>query len=122
MNYLKKYYRVCHIDTLQGLWYGFDGEFTGLIHDKFNFCINRDLKMEFDPTLVGWLSAVETLEQLFKWFSQEDIMKLEEHGWFIHEFETDSVKFYEPFQHHVIEQSRSRVVRLLSLNTSIAAE
>lgn len=118
----KTYYRVCHFDTLQGLWYNFNGDFTGLIHDKFDFCQNTELRMEFDPTLVGWLSAVETLEDLFKWFSKDDIAKLEEHGWFIHEFESDSVRFYEPFQHTVIEQSRSRVVRLISLNNSIAAE
>lgn len=33
----KKYYRVCHKDTFQGLWYNFKGEFTGLIHGQLNF-------------------------------------------------------------------------------------
>ena len=34
---MKRFYRVCNTDTQQGLWYHFDGKFTGLIHDDFNF-------------------------------------------------------------------------------------
>jgi hypothetical protein len=115
MSNKKILYRVCHKETLQGLWYAFNGEFTGLIHNEFSFCQNNSLEMEFDEEIVGWLSAVETIEQLFKWFSEEDIAKLEEHGWFIHEFETDDVKFYERFQHQIIKQDTSKVVRVYEL-------
>ena len=41
----KLYYRIAHEDTKQGLWYDSDGNFTGLIHDKFNFCMNTNLEM-----------------------------------------------------------------------------
>ena len=43
---MKSYYRVCHYETLQGLWYAFNGDFTGLIHDKFKFCLNNELELE----------------------------------------------------------------------------
>ena len=112
---MAKYFRVCHVDTMQGLWYQFNGEFTGLIHDKFNFCANRDLKMDFDPEIVGWLSVVDTLESLYNWFTQDDIRKLQEHGWYIHEFESEDCKFYERFQHSVINKETSKVVRKIEL-------
>jgi hypothetical protein len=41
----KTFYRVCNNDSLQGLWYNYDGTFTGLIHNEFNFCVNNELKM-----------------------------------------------------------------------------
>jgi len=109
------YFRVCHRETLQGLWYSFDGRFTGLIHEDFSFCQNKDLKMDFDPSIVGWLSATDSLENLWRWFSKEDIKRLQEHGWFIHEFSAKEVKFYERFQHLVIKQSNSKVLRIIEL-------
>jgi len=104
---MKTFYRVCSIDSLQGLWYDFDGNFTGLIHDKFNFCANHELRMDFDPELVGWLSAVEELEHLWQWFSKDDVKKLQEHGYYIYQFEASQHKFYERFQHLVIKQELS---------------
>jgi hypothetical protein len=113
----KTYFRVCHRETLQGLWYAFNGEFTGLIHTDFSFCQNNELIMEFDEEIVGWLSAVETLDYLFHWFSEEDIERLEGHGWFIHEFEAEDVKFYDRFQHTVIKQDTSKVIQVHELNS-----
>jgi hypothetical protein len=113
---MKKYYRVCHKDTLQGLWYDYKGSFTGLIHDEFNFCTNNKLEMEFDDELVGWLSATDSLETLYHWFPEEDIVLLQEHGWFIFEFEAEDVKFYERFQHLVIKQDTSKPIRMVELN------
>lgn len=107
---MKTFYRVSNLDTQQGLWYNFTGTFTGLIHDKFSFCTNSALKMDFDPELIGYLSATPDLETLFLWFPMEDIVKLQEHGYYIHEFETDDYKFYERFQHHVISQAKSKVI------------
>jgi hypothetical protein len=114
---MKKYYRVCHHETLQGLWYTFKGDFTGLIHDQFNFCLNTELKMDFDPSLVGWLSAVESIDDLYAWFTEHDIIELQKHGWFIHEFECDDAKFYDRFQHPVINQQTAKLKRLIKLNT-----
>jgi hypothetical protein len=109
MSNKQTYFRVCHKDTLQGLWYAFNGEFTGLIHNEFSFCQNNELRMDFDEEIVGWLSAVKNLEDLWVWFTKEDIARLQEHGWFIHEFEAEDVKFYDRFQHLVIKQDTSNV-------------
>ena len=116
MSDKKIYYRVCHKDTLQGLWYTFNGDFTGLIHNEFNFCVNNELAMDFDPEIVGWLSATDSLETLYHWFSLEDIIKLQDHGWFIFEFEAEDVKFYERFQHLIIKQETSKPIKMIELN------
>ena len=110
---MKKFYRVSNLETQQGLWYDMQGNFTGLIHDKFNFCMNHKLPMPFDPDLVGWLSATESLEDLFNWFSKEDIERLEKHGWFITVYEAENVKQYK--NHLVICKETSIVKEQLSL-------
>lgn len=107
---MKMFYRVCNTKTQQGLWYRFNGDFSGLIHNEFDFCKNSFLKMDFDLELVGWLSATDSLDTLFNWFSEEDIKRLQDHGWFIHVYETDSYKFYERFQHTIINQEKLRLV------------
>lgn len=105
---MKIFYRVCNEVTKQGLWYDYTGSFTGLIHNKFDFCKNKDLLMDYDPELVGYLSATDNLEHLYQWFTREDILGLQEHDYFIHTFETDDYKFYERFQHLVINQAKSK--------------
>lgn len=110
---MKKYYRVCNEETLQGLWYDYKGRFTGLIHEEFSFCLNNKLEMDFDEEIVGWLSAVKNLEDLWAWFTKEDIAQLQEHGWFIHEFHAEDVKFYDRFQHSVIKQDTSKVIKII---------
>lgn len=112
---MSQFFRVCHIETQQGLWYCPKGNFAGLIHNEFSFCKNRDLKMEFDSSLVGWLSATPNLIDLYNWFSEEDIRRLQEHNYFIHVYESDEHKFYERFSHAIIKQSASRVVSTIKL-------
>lgn len=112
---MKKFYRVCNINTQQGLWYKFDGNFTGLIHNEFNFCLNNQLKMDFDEELVGWLSSTDSLETLYQWFTENDIKKLQKYGWFIHVYETQDYKFYEKFKHYIIKQSTSKLIDKIEL-------
>ena len=45
----KLFYRVANKETNQGLWYDQKGNFTGLIHGRFDFCENTNLPMPFDP-------------------------------------------------------------------------
>lgn len=104
---MSKFYRVCNNKTKQGLWYTQEGIHTGHIHDKFDFCTNSDLPMDYDPELVGWLSAVQHLDDLWKWFSKDDIKQLQEHDYFIFEYEVEDVKFYDRFEHFVIGQKTS---------------
>ena len=112
---MKTFYRVCNPETEQGLWYNLNGEFTGLIHDRFNFCLNSKLEMPFDDELVGWLSAVEKLDDLWVWFEKSDVYRLQKHGWFIHEYEVNGYKFYDKFNHWVIRQDSSKPIRQIKL-------
>lgn len=111
----KIFYRVSNHETQQGLWYAQDGNFTGLIHNELSFCKNSELKMDFDETLCGWLSAATSMEDLYNWFSHEDILSLQKHGFFIHEFEAVDYWFYDRFQHFVINQATSKVVKQIIL-------
>lgn len=111
---MKLFYRVCNPDTQQGLWYAPDGTHTGLIHTLG--LTNSSLRMEPDPELVGWLSATETLDDLWKWFTPADVARLEEHGFFIHEYHVIAHRFYERFQHPVICQFTSRPTRRIPLS------
>jgi len=108
------FYRVCHKDTLQGLWYDYKGDFTGLIHNELNFCLHNGLAMDFDEEIVGWLSATNSLETLYNWFPITDILKLQEHGYYIHTFEATDVKFYDRFQHTIIKQETSVPKQIIS--------
>lgn len=109
------FYRVCNTETQQGLWYDFQGGFTGLIHKDFNFCKNNTLAMDFDEELVGYLSATDSLESLYHWFPEEDIKELQKHNYFIHLYETENYKFYEKFQHLVINQKDSKLIKQIIL-------
>ena len=111
----KTFYRVAHAETGQGLWYNNTGSFTGLIHNKFNFCKNAELEMDFDPELVGWLSAADSLEALYQWFTEEDIKELQKHGWCITKYETNDYKFYDRFQHYVIKQDNINFIETIKL-------
>ena len=114
----KLFYRVCHKETLQGLWYDYKGLFTGKIHQEFDFCTHNKLEMDFDDEIVGWLSATDSLETLYQWFPMVDILKLQEHGYYIHTFEATEQRFYERFQHIVINQATSVPKEIITLSIS----
>lgn len=101
----KIFYRIGNVKTKQGLWYDYDGNFTGLIHDKFSFCTNSKLPMPYDPKIVGWLSTTDKLNDLFLWFTKEDIKNLEPFGYGITIFEATDYKIFE--NHWVINQQNS---------------
>lgn len=115
MSETKKFYRVCHEDTMQGLWYNSRGEFTGLIHNKYDYLKNSSLEMPFDEELVGWLSAVGSLEDLYYWFPSEDIKSLQNDGFYIYEYLTEDYKFYDRFKHIVINQDTSILTKKIIL-------
>lgn len=111
----KIFYRVSNIETSQGLWYDPNGNFTGLIHTKFDFCENNKLRMDFDESIVGYLSTVQELNDLYRWFSKEDILRLQEFNYFIHEYETKDFRFYDRFQHWLINQENSVLTKRIIL-------
>ncbi len=113
-NMTKLFYRI-GTDTNEGLWYDKNGNFTGLIHSKFDFCTNSKLEMPFDPEIVGYISVADSLEHLYQWFTKQDILKLQEHGFSILEYKSFEWKFYQPFQHNVINQHTSILTNKLIL-------
>ena len=78
--------------------------------------------MDFDDEIVGWLSATDSLETLFHWFTVEDIKQLQKHGWFIHVFVAEDIKFYERFQHQIIKQDTPRLLKVLNIEEHLRDE
>ena len=109
----RTFYRVANIETSQGLWYDKQGNFTGLIHKEFDFCSNNKLLMPYDKDIVGWLSSTDTLENLWNWFTKEDIKRLEEFGYFISVYEATKYRFHN--NHWVICQETSVLKHKLPL-------
>ena len=111
---MKRFYRVANTDTDQGLWYDKEGRHTGLIHKEFDFCTNSELPMPYDENVIGYLSAVDELTDLFYWFSEEDITQLEEFGYYITIFEATDYKYYN--NHWLINQETSVVIKKVTIN------
>lgn len=117
----KLFYRVANIETNQGLWYDYDGSFTGLIHTKFNFCTNSELPMPYDSELIGWISAADDLEKLWFWFTKEDVYKLQSHGWYVYTFLATDWKMYsydDKISHTVINKMTSIPFMRIEINDS----
>lgn len=102
-------FRVGNVTTQQGLWYDRDGKFTGYIHDKLNFCSNKDLEMPYDEAIKGYMSCTLTLEDLKLWFTPEDIAKLKEHDYYIMEYEATD---YKEHANHYVMKDDSKLVRV----------
>lgn len=103
----KIFYRIANNKTKQGLWYDYDGNFSGLIHNKYKFCDASKLPMPFDSKLLGWLSTTDKLETLFLWFSKKEIKKLEKYGYELTVYEATDYKEYE--NHWLICKSTSTI-------------
>lgn len=110
----KLFYRI-GTESNEGLWYDKNGKFTGLIHTKFKFCTNSKLEMPFDPEIIGYISVADSMEHLYQWFPQMDILNLQYCGFSILEYQATKWKFYEPFQHNVICQETSILTNKLIL-------
>ena len=104
------YYRLGHEISEQGLWYDQNGNFTGLIHNEFNFCECNKLLMDYDPEIVGYISVADSIEHLLQWFPVKDIVELQKHGYKVDVYESEDVKFYEKFQHNVILQKTAKLI------------
>lgn len=106
------FYRVGNTNTgNQGLWYKPSGEFSGDIHIKYNFCKNHELPMPFDTECVGFLSATKNLEELYVWFSKEEIIQLQSHGFEILKYESEDYKFHNG--HWLINANDSNLVEIM---------
>ena len=99
------FYRIGCLGNNQGLWYSKTGEFTGLIHNEYNFCTNSSLEMPFDEEVKGFISVATSLEELYKWFPLNDIALLCQQGFAIEYYKSSEKKFYDKFQHYLIPQT-----------------
>ena len=102
----KLFYRI-GVDNQQGLWYNKSGEFTGLIRKQYNWLTASVLIMPFEQELVGYLSVADSLEHLYQWFSREEILKLQEDNFLVYEYLASDFKFYNLYNHNVINESTS---------------
>jgi len=112
---MKSFYRVGSLTVKQGLWYDPNGNFTGHIHGKFDFCLNHTLRMDYDPEIVGYLSATDSLDALFMWFPKNDILRLQQNDYFIYRYLATDWKWYARFNHWVINQETSVPVERILL-------
>lgn len=111
----RTFYRLANTETNQGLWYDSSGNFTGLIHNKFNFCLNNELLMDYDEEVRGYLSATDKLDTLWNWFTKDDIIRLQNFGYVIHVYESQDFKCYEKFQHWLINQETSKIIEKIKI-------
>ena len=113
-NKTKFFYRIGK-ETTEGLWYDKKGNFIGLIHDNFSWLTASALQMPFEKELVGYLSVADSLEHLYSWFSKAEIQKLQLLGFNVMEYVAEDWKFYERYQHNVINEKTSIIYNKLIL-------
>lgn len=112
MKEKRLFYRV-GVDTADGLWYTPEGVFTGKIHTEYNWLGASELEMPYDNEVKGYLSVADSIEHLFKWFTEEEIIRLQELGFSVYEYEATDWKFYEMYQHNLINQQTSVIKRTI---------
>lgn len=113
----KIFYRLGHITNGSGLWYNPDGQYHGSIHGMFNFCSNSALEMPYDEKIVGWLSACESLDELYNWFTKIDILRLQDYGYRVSCY--GAADFRRHSNHWVIKQDRSTLLYQMELGVYV---
>lgn len=110
---MKIFYRVQQDGTDAGLWYNRNGVYNGRIVQDYDWLAASDLPMDFNEEKAGgWLSATDTLEGLFVWFSEDEIIKLQESSIYVYAYHAKEFKWYDPYSHHLIKAD-SRIVSKL---------
>ena len=116
MNKKEYFYRVGILrNDNTGLWYNQKGEFTGLIHEKYDWLGASKLQMPFDTEIVGYLSVADSMKHLYQWFTKDEILRLQLDGYAIFEYVADDFKFCDLYQHNVINQKTSTINNIIKL-------
>lgn len=55
--------------------------------------------------LMDTISVADSLEHLYFWLTRDEILKLQEVGFFIYEYIAEDYKFYDLYKHNVINQN-----------------
>ena len=106
----KVFYRVEGADGHKGLWYDKDGQFSNRISKVYPPCKNGELPMPYDEKVIGYLSCVEKLEDLYYWFSEEDLISMKEYSFILKKFESTDYKFYDS---HWLMSVDSKVIEII---------
>lgn len=95
-------FRIENPDTMQGLWYDKDGNFSPFIK-RLSDAKCKDLPMGFDLTYkdagTAWFSACADFPQMREWFHFQDVVELAQAGYHLFRFE---VSAYRSVPGHVI--------------------
>lgn len=98
--------RIQH-QTGGGMWYTNDGIYQGII-TTIEGAKSAALPMPYDDTFQDggtWLSAVRSAEELLEWFSTDDILELNRHGFLLMQLEVPSSAIRTINNHPIFLQS-----------------
>jgi len=95
-------FRIEGPNSEQGLWYTTNGILNPVVHQLGLAC--AALPMEPDPAIyqadgVSWYSGCSTLEDIYQWFSPEEMVKMRGVGFKLVMFNSDLVR---PHYGHVL--------------------
>lgn len=107
-------YRVENPDTMAGLWYDGQGNFTEYVKTlDEGQC--RDLPMPYDLSVAGgWFSACDNLADMANWFSQRDLEQLAVRGYGLYEV-TVPDQDVKPLAGHAVFRRELASFQLLDL-------
>lgn len=106
----KIFYRLGTTDK-SGMWYDQNGNFHGAMNSPaFSMLKNHSLKMPYCSDTVGYLSAVETIDELLLWFPKEDLKILEPLGFKILKYEATDYKLNKKYNHWLINEDSSILI------------
>ena len=109
----KLFYRVHHPRDL-GLWYNGKAEFTNEIEKLDLKCAKLDMSFD-DNCAGGFISCTDTLDNLYNWFSREELLKLVDNGYDVLVFKAEESKFHEKFKHHLFKKEGSIIVAKINI-------
>lgn len=106
----KIFYRVGTKDG-GGMWYHPDGTYHGSINtEPFSMLQCHSVTMPFDENIVGYLSVVDSLENLKKWFNDKDMEKLTPIGYQVLSYEATDYRIHD--NHWIINQKTSTLLTI----------
>lgn len=111
----KTFYRLAQQKTENGFWYNYDGEKVNIIESVYNNLKCSELFMDFDSEMVGYLAATDSLDNLFIWFSEKEIIELQKNGWCIYVYETDIYKKHSRQNHYLIEKNKNNIIKIIEI-------
>ena len=111
-------FRIEIPDSEQGLWYTKQRVYQPVVHQYQLKC--AELPMEYDPETyqadgLDWYSGCDSLEDLTKWFSKEEMKTLVKAGFKINVYRTDIVR--QHYGHVLFAKEHVKASKILDLGT-----